>query len=171
MQSSELSSAYYCCVSAVTIVARCVRWLCVSRLIPAVCFRPPVSRALPQPEKLQTNNVGKKKRPIEVGKDILQPEGKYWKCMIETCLCLSSKDSNCWFLMWLFLLKTLCARPATLGTWWCSNWIRTLFFGSARLSRHGTDLSDVLGFFFFSSDRPSGPGVGAGLWLPWERLP
>ncbi|XP_035283834.1 echinoderm microtubule-associated protein-like 5 isoform X4 [Anguilla anguilla] len=27
--------------------------------------RPPVSRALPQPEKLQTNNVGKKKRPIE----------------------------------------------------------------------------------------------------------
>lgn len=33
---------------------------------PAVCFRPPVSRALPQPEKLQTNNVGKKKRPIEV---------------------------------------------------------------------------------------------------------
>ncbi|KAG6934966.1 echinoderm microtubule associated protein like 5, partial [Chelydra serpentina] len=28
-------------------------------------FRPPVSRALPQPEKLQTNNVGKKKRPIE----------------------------------------------------------------------------------------------------------
>ncbi|KAG8126400.1 hypothetical protein E2320_021499, partial [Naja naja] len=26
---------------------------------------PPVSRALPQPEKLQTNNVGKKKRPIE----------------------------------------------------------------------------------------------------------
>lgn len=37
-----------------------------SPLIPAVCFRPPVSRALPQPEKLQTNNVGKKKRPIEV---------------------------------------------------------------------------------------------------------
>uniref|UniRef100_A0A8C6PPX7 EMAP like 5 n=1 Tax=Nothobranchius furzeri TaxID=105023 RepID=A0A8C6PPX7_NOTFU len=27
--------------------------------------RPPVSRALPHPEKLQTNNVGKKKRPIE----------------------------------------------------------------------------------------------------------
>ncbi|XP_004681693.1 PREDICTED: echinoderm microtubule-associated protein-like 5 isoform X1 [Condylura cristata] len=27
--------------------------------------RPPVSRAPPQPEKLQTNNVGKKKRPIE----------------------------------------------------------------------------------------------------------
>ncbi|XP_037397929.1 echinoderm microtubule-associated protein-like 5 isoform X4 [Pygocentrus nattereri] len=27
--------------------------------------RPPVSRALPVPEKLQTNNVGKKKRPIE----------------------------------------------------------------------------------------------------------
>ncbi|KAL7992619.1 hypothetical protein Chor_016875 [Crotalus horridus] len=27
--------------------------------------KPPVSRALPQPEKLQTNNVGKKKRPIE----------------------------------------------------------------------------------------------------------
>ncbi|XP_057714633.1 echinoderm microtubule-associated protein-like 5 isoform X2 [Corythoichthys intestinalis] len=27
--------------------------------------RPPVSRALPQPEKLQTNNVGKKKRPID----------------------------------------------------------------------------------------------------------
>nr|XP_019940288.1 PREDICTED: echinoderm microtubule-associated protein-like 5 [Paralichthys olivaceus] len=27
--------------------------------------RPPVSRALPQPEKLQTNNVGKKKRTIE----------------------------------------------------------------------------------------------------------
>ncbi|XP_038631944.1 echinoderm microtubule-associated protein-like 5 isoform X6 [Scyliorhinus canicula] len=27
--------------------------------------RPPVSRALPQPEKLQTNNVGKKKKPIE----------------------------------------------------------------------------------------------------------
>ncbi|XP_053700273.1 echinoderm microtubule-associated protein-like 5 [Synchiropus splendidus] len=27
--------------------------------------RPPVSRALPLPEKLQTNNVGKKKRPIE----------------------------------------------------------------------------------------------------------
>uniref|UniRef100_A0A6Q2WWN9 EMAP like 5 n=1 Tax=Esox lucius TaxID=8010 RepID=A0A6Q2WWN9_ESOLU len=27
--------------------------------------RPPVSRALPQPEKLQTNNMGKKKRPIE----------------------------------------------------------------------------------------------------------
>uniref|UniRef100_A0A4W3H8Y1 EMAP like 5 n=1 Tax=Callorhinchus milii TaxID=7868 RepID=A0A4W3H8Y1_CALMI len=26
---------------------------------------PPVSRALPQPEKLQTNNVGKKKKPIE----------------------------------------------------------------------------------------------------------
>lgn len=29
-------------------------------------FRPPVSRAPPRPEKLQTNNVGKKKRPIEV---------------------------------------------------------------------------------------------------------
>ncbi|KAK7903892.1 hypothetical protein WMY93_016499 [Mugilogobius chulae] len=32
---------------------------------PTVDERPPVSRALPQPEKLQTNNVGKKKRPIE----------------------------------------------------------------------------------------------------------
>uniref|UniRef100_A0A8C8CCM8 Echinoderm microtubule-associated protein-like 5 n=1 Tax=Oncorhynchus tshawytscha TaxID=74940 RepID=A0A8C8CCM8_ONCTS len=32
---------------------------------PSVDERPPVSRALPQPEKLQTNNVGKKKRPIE----------------------------------------------------------------------------------------------------------
>jgi hypothetical protein len=31
-------------------------------------FRPPVSRAPPQPEKLQTNNVGKKKKPIEVRK-------------------------------------------------------------------------------------------------------
>ncbi|XP_032883277.1 echinoderm microtubule-associated protein-like 5 isoform X3 [Amblyraja radiata] len=27
--------------------------------------RPPVSRALPQPEKLQTNNMGKRKKPIE----------------------------------------------------------------------------------------------------------
>uniref|UniRef100_A0A8C8VLX9 EMAP like 5 n=1 Tax=Pelusios castaneus TaxID=367368 RepID=A0A8C8VLX9_9SAUR len=34
-------------------------------LFTVLCFRPPVSRALPQPEKLQTNNVGKKKRPIE----------------------------------------------------------------------------------------------------------
>lgn len=34
--------------------------------LPLLCFRPPVSRAPPQPEKLQTNNVGKKKRPIEV---------------------------------------------------------------------------------------------------------
>lgn len=33
---------------------------------PLSCFRPPVSRAPPRPEKLQTNNVGKKKRPIEV---------------------------------------------------------------------------------------------------------
>uniref|UniRef100_A0A8D0QMF1 EMAP like 5 n=1 Tax=Sus scrofa TaxID=9823 RepID=A0A8D0QMF1_PIG len=32
---------------------------------PSVDERPPVSRAPPQPEKLQTNNVGKKKRPIE----------------------------------------------------------------------------------------------------------
>uniref|UniRef100_A0AAY4A246 Echinoderm microtubule-associated protein-like 5 n=1 Tax=Denticeps clupeoides TaxID=299321 RepID=A0AAY4A246_9TELE len=32
---------------------------------PSVDERPPVSRALPIPEKLQTNNVGKKKRPIE----------------------------------------------------------------------------------------------------------
>ncbi|XP_078516147.1 echinoderm microtubule-associated protein-like 5 isoform X2 [Lissotriton helveticus] len=32
---------------------------------PSLDERPPVSRALPQPEKLQTNNVGKKKRPIE----------------------------------------------------------------------------------------------------------
>ncbi|KAM7109602.1 echinoderm microtubule-associated protein-like 5 isoform 5-T5 [Ciconia maguari] len=32
---------------------------------PTLDERPPVSRALPQPEKLQTNNVGKKKRPIE----------------------------------------------------------------------------------------------------------
>ncbi|XP_058847791.1 echinoderm microtubule-associated protein-like 5 isoform X4 [Acipenser ruthenus] len=32
---------------------------------PSVDERPPVSRALPQPEKLQTNNVGKKKRQIE----------------------------------------------------------------------------------------------------------
>ncbi|MGH0182479.1 UNVERIFIED_CONTAM: hypothetical protein FKN15_009768 [Acipenser sinensis] len=32
---------------------------------PPVDERPPVSRALPQPEKLQTNNVGKKKRQIE----------------------------------------------------------------------------------------------------------
>uniref|UniRef100_A0A6Q2YHA2 EMAP like 5 n=1 Tax=Esox lucius TaxID=8010 RepID=A0A6Q2YHA2_ESOLU len=32
---------------------------------PSVDERPPVSRALPQPEKLQTNNMGKKKRPIE----------------------------------------------------------------------------------------------------------
>ncbi|CAB1335195.1 unnamed protein product, partial [Coregonus sp. 'balchen'] len=32
---------------------------------PSVDERPPVSRALPQPEKLQTNNVGKKKRTIE----------------------------------------------------------------------------------------------------------
>lgn len=35
---------------------------------PLTCFRPPVSRAPPQPVKLQTNNVGKKKRPIEVRK-------------------------------------------------------------------------------------------------------
>lgn len=33
---------------------------------PLSYFRPPVSRAPPRPEKLQTNNVGKKKRPIEV---------------------------------------------------------------------------------------------------------
>lgn len=39
---------------------------CSCPLIADVCVRPPVSRALPQPEKLQTNNVGKKKRPIEV---------------------------------------------------------------------------------------------------------
>ncbi|KAI2654594.1 Echinoderm microtubule-associated protein-like 5 [Labeo rohita] len=32
---------------------------------PSVDERPPVSRAPPMPEKLQTNNVGKKKRPIE----------------------------------------------------------------------------------------------------------
>ncbi|XP_053521940.1 echinoderm microtubule-associated protein-like 5 isoform X5 [Artibeus jamaicensis] len=32
---------------------------------PSVDERPPVSRAAPRPEKLQTNNVGKKKRPIE----------------------------------------------------------------------------------------------------------
>ncbi|KAH0502383.1 Echinoderm microtubule-associated protein-like 5 [Microtus ochrogaster] len=32
---------------------------------PSVDERPPVSRAPPQPEKLQSNNVGKKKRPIE----------------------------------------------------------------------------------------------------------
>uniref|UniRef100_G1KXP8 EMAP like 5 n=1 Tax=Anolis carolinensis TaxID=28377 RepID=G1KXP8_ANOCA len=32
---------------------------------PSIDERPPVSRALPQPEKLQTNNIGKKKRPIE----------------------------------------------------------------------------------------------------------
>ncbi|EAW81393.1 echinoderm microtubule associated protein like 5, isoform CRA_a [Homo sapiens] len=32
---------------------------------PSIDERPPVSRAPPQPEKLQTNNVGKKKRPIE----------------------------------------------------------------------------------------------------------
>uniref|UniRef100_A0A8P0PAV1 EMAP like 5 n=1 Tax=Canis lupus familiaris TaxID=9615 RepID=A0A8P0PAV1_CANLF len=32
---------------------------------PSVDERPPVSRAPPRPEKLQTNNVGKKKRPIE----------------------------------------------------------------------------------------------------------
>ncbi|KAB1277577.1 Echinoderm microtubule-associated protein-like 5 [Camelus dromedarius] len=32
---------------------------------PSTDERPPVSRAPPQPEKLQTNNVGKKKRPIE----------------------------------------------------------------------------------------------------------
>uniref|UniRef100_A0A3Q2XCV2 EMAP like 5 n=1 Tax=Hippocampus comes TaxID=109280 RepID=A0A3Q2XCV2_HIPCM len=32
---------------------------------PSLDERPPVSRALPQPEKLQTNNVGKKKRPID----------------------------------------------------------------------------------------------------------
>ncbi|CAL8272598.1 unnamed protein product [Merluccius merluccius] len=32
---------------------------------PSVDERPPVSRALPQPEKLMTNNVGKKKRPVE----------------------------------------------------------------------------------------------------------
>uniref|UniRef100_A0A8C6PPY8 EMAP like 5 n=1 Tax=Nothobranchius furzeri TaxID=105023 RepID=A0A8C6PPY8_NOTFU len=32
---------------------------------PSIDERPPVSRALPHPEKLQTNNVGKKKRPIE----------------------------------------------------------------------------------------------------------
>lgn len=37
-------------------------------LFTVLYFRPPVSRALPQPEKLQTNNVGKKKRPIEVRK-------------------------------------------------------------------------------------------------------
>uniref|UniRef100_H3AL06 EMAP like 5 n=1 Tax=Latimeria chalumnae TaxID=7897 RepID=H3AL06_LATCH len=34
-------------------------------LIPSIDRTPPVSRALPQPEKLQTNNIGKKKRPIE----------------------------------------------------------------------------------------------------------
>ncbi|CAL8295460.1 unnamed protein product, partial [Arctogadus glacialis] len=32
---------------------------------PSADERPPVSRALPQPEKLMTNNVGKKKRPVE----------------------------------------------------------------------------------------------------------
>ncbi|XP_055292521.1 echinoderm microtubule-associated protein-like 5 isoform X5 [Moschus berezovskii] len=32
---------------------------------PSADERPPVSRAPPQPEKLQTNNIGKKKRPIE----------------------------------------------------------------------------------------------------------
>ncbi|KAJ3613029.1 hypothetical protein NHX12_019285 [Muraenolepis orangiensis] len=32
---------------------------------PSLDERPPVSRALPQPEKLMTNNVGKKKRPVE----------------------------------------------------------------------------------------------------------
>ena len=45
---------------------QCDKQLLRRPLIPALCFRPPVSRALPQPEKLQTNNVGKKKRPIEV---------------------------------------------------------------------------------------------------------
>jgi len=40
-------------------------------LFAVLYFRPPVSRALPQPEKLQTNNVGKKKRPIEVRESTL----------------------------------------------------------------------------------------------------
>lgn len=31
-----------------------------------VCFRPPVSRAAPQPEKLQKNNINKKKKLVEV---------------------------------------------------------------------------------------------------------
>lgn len=30
------------------------------------CFRPPVSRAAPQPEKLQKNNITKKKKLVEV---------------------------------------------------------------------------------------------------------
>lgn len=49
-----------------------MEWVTDSVLLFAVLyFRPPVSRALPQPEKLQTNNVGKKKRPIEVRKTLI----------------------------------------------------------------------------------------------------
>lgn len=49
-----------------------MEWVTDSLLLFTVLyFRPPVSRALPQPEKLQTNNVGKKKRPIEVRKGTL----------------------------------------------------------------------------------------------------
>lgn len=54
--------------------------------------RPPVSRALPQPEKLQTNNVGKKKRPIEVSQTqatsltLTYVTRKMWKRRCTTCI-------------------------------------------------------------------------------------
>lgn len=44
------------------------RLVILSFPFPLLSCRPPVSRAPPQPEKLQSNNVGKKKRPIEVRK-------------------------------------------------------------------------------------------------------
>ncbi|ERE73685.1 echinoderm microtubule-associated protein-like 5 [Cricetulus griseus] len=43
---------------------------------PSVDERPPVSRAPPQPEKLQSNNVGKKKRPIEQSLTCFSATGK-----------------------------------------------------------------------------------------------
>lgn len=55
-----------------------MEWVTDSLLLFTVLyFRPPVSRALPLPEKLQTNNVGKKKRPIEVRKTLISSSSPF----------------------------------------------------------------------------------------------
>lgn len=43
--------------------------------------------------------------------------------------------------------------------------------GPEDLGCHGVNLSDFQIAFFFSPDSPTGTGVRAGVWLPWQRLP
>jgi hypothetical protein len=55
-----------------------------------LCSRPPVSRAAPQPEKLQKNNITKKKKLVEVRRlnycaSNLILVFKIWQTSLSTC--------------------------------------------------------------------------------------